>query len=109
MKKKQTLYEWLTKKFVLNIRNSENMALIKTFKISWAKILVVFFVLFLVISMLNFFIFNFMTGYASEKLKVESNFKINTILLLNKIDSLETEVAHKDSFILRFQNILKLN
>lgn len=83
------------------------MALKGTFRVSRAKILVLIVIFFVLISICNYFIFNFITGYSSHTSKAEKEFKVSLLMLTYKVDSLETEIAKKDTFIQNFKNILK--
>ncbi|TAH20762.1 MAG: M23 family metallopeptidase [Cytophagales bacterium] len=101
---KKTLSNLLTQRFLLIIREEENLAIKFTQGITYAKLLAIAFGIFCVTFVLSFFVAKFF--YKSySRLQPTSD---NQVLLemMMKLDSLSTEVEQKDRFILSFKQIL---
>lgn len=104
MNKKRTLYQILTTDFRVSIRNDENFALKRDFRINYAQILVVFAGLFFIISVFDFYIFSVINSYFSYQNEKNDLIKFQQINLL--VDTLQQEIARRDSFIKQFQQIV---
>ena len=101
---KKTLSNLLTQRFVLIVREEENLAIKFTQSITYAKLLTIAFGIFCITFILSFFVAKFF--YKSySRLQPTSD---NQVLLemMMKLDSLSTEVEQKDRFILSFKQIL---
>jgi len=101
---KKTLSNLLTQRFVLIVREEENLAIKFTQSITYAKLLTIAFGIFCITFILSFFVAKFF--YKSySRLQPTSD---NQVLLemMMKLDSLSTEVERKDRFILSFKQIL---
>lgn len=101
---KKTLSNLLTQRFLLIIREEENLAVRFTQGITYAKLLAIAFGVFCITFVLSFFVAKFF--YKSySRLQPTSD---NQVLLemMMKLDSLSTEVEQKDRFILSFKQIL---
>ncbi|MFN3403827.1 MAG: murein hydrolase activator EnvC family protein [Cytophagaceae bacterium] len=99
MKHKKTLYNWLTNRFLLIIRNEENFAEKRTFSFNYAKI-IVFGVTFLtVVFSICFYLSTSILSFLFDPRhkRMETNKKI--ILLSAKVDSLGFEMEKKDRYI----------
>ena len=106
MKPKKTLSERLTAKYQLVIRNEENLAEKSTVGFTYAKVLVVFVILFMLIFIGSLFLSKTLLAkwFDPRHAQMEANKKLYELAL--KVDSLAQEVDRKDKFILSFQHIL---
>lgn len=106
MKKKRTLYEWLTTDFRVSIRNDENFALKRDFRINYAKIIVFMATVFIAISALNFYLFSIAQQYLSNEGVKEKKYQQKLMHIHAQIDTLNMEIAKKDSFIKDIQRVV---
>ena len=106
MKPKKTLSERLTTKYQLVIRNEENLAEKSTVGFTYAKVLVVFVILFMLVFIGSLFLSKTLLAkwFDPRHAQMEANKKLYELAL--KVDSLAQEVDRKDKFILSFQQIL---
>lgn len=101
---KKTLYNWLTHRFLLIVREEENLAIKTTIGFNYAKLIVIGFGVFCVCFILSFFVARFFyKGY--NRLSASSENKV-LIEMMMKVDSLSTEVKQKDEFIMSFKQLL---
>jgi murein DD-endopeptidase MepM/ murein hydrolase activator NlpD len=101
---KKTLSNLLTQRFVLIIREEENLAIKFTNNFTYAKLLVIGFGIFCVCFMLSFFVARFFyRNYNSNHYSSDNQVLIEMIM---KLDSLNTEVEQKDKFIMSFKELL---
>ena len=106
MKPKKTLSERLTTKYQLVIRNEENLAEKSTIGFTYAKVLVVFVMLFMLVFVGSLFLSKTLLAkwFDPRHAQMEANKKLYELAL--KVDSLAQEVDRKDKFISSFQHIL---
>jgi murein DD-endopeptidase MepM/ murein hydrolase activator NlpD len=106
VKPKKTLSERLTTKYQLVIRNEENLAEKSTIGFTYAKVLVVFAMLFMLVFIGSLFLSKTLLAkwFDPRHAQMEANKKLYELAL--KVDSLAQEVDRKDKFILSFQQIL---
>ena len=106
MKPKKTLSERLTTKYQLVIRNEENLAEKSTVGFTYAKVFVVFVILFMLVFIGSLFLSKTLLAkwFDPRHAQMEANKKLYELAL--KVDSLAQEVDRKDKFILSFQQIL---
>lgn len=104
--KKQTIYEWITRNILINIREEDTLALKYSFKTNYAKILAILSVFFIAFMVVNYLIFNTISGFYNGADRAEKKYKHTVIDLAKKLDSLKYEVAQKDSFIVNIQKII---
>lgn len=107
MKPKKTLSERLTTKYQLVIRNEENLAEKSTFGFTYAKILVLFASILLLIFVGSLFLSKTLLAkwFDPRHEQMQANKKLYELAL--KVDSLALEVDRKDKFIQNFQRILR--
>jgi len=101
---KKTLSNLLTQRFLLIIREEENLAIRFTQGVTYAKLLVVAFGIFCVTFILSFFVARFF--YKSYSRLQPSSDNQALLEMMMKLDSLSVEVEQKDRFILSFKQIL---
>ncbi len=106
MKPKKTLSERLTTKYQLVIRNEENLAEKSTIGFTYAKVLVVFVILFMLVFVGSLFLSKTLLAkwFDPRHAQMEANKKLYELAL--KVDSLAQDVDRKDKFISSFQHIL---
>ncbi len=101
---KKTLSNWLTHRFLLIVREEENLAIKVSMGFNYAKLIVIGFGIFCICFILSFFVARFFyKGYS--RLSPTSENKL-LIEMMMKVDSLSTEVEQKDRFILSFKQLL---
>jgi len=106
LKPKKTLSDRLTTKYLLVIRNEENLAEKSTFGFTYAKVLVLTATLFLVVFGLSLMLSKTLLAkwFDPKHAQMEANKQLYDLAL--KVDSLAIEVDNKDKFIQNFQRIL---
>jgi murein DD-endopeptidase MepM/ murein hydrolase activator NlpD len=106
VKPKKTLSERLTTKYQLVIRNEENLAEKSTIGFTYAKVLVVFVILFMLVFIGSLFLSKTLLAkwFDPRHAQMEANKKLYELAL--KVDSLAQDVDRKDKFISSFQHIL---
>ena len=106
MKPRKTLSDRLTTRYQLVIRNEENLAEKTSFGFTYAKILVLSVVVFVMIFLLSLFLSETLLAkwFDPRHAQMEANKKLYELAL--KVDSLAIEVDRKDRFITNFQRIL---
>ncbi|MEK6780867.1 MAG: M23 family metallopeptidase [Bacteroidota bacterium] len=106
MKPKKTLSDRLTTKYLLVIRNEENLAEKSTMGFTYAKVLVILVLVFMLIFVGSLYLSKTLLAkwFDPRHAQVEANKKLYELAL--KVDSLAQEVDRKDNFILNFQRVL---
>lgn len=104
MNKKRTLYQILTTDFRVSIRNHENFALKRDFRINYAQIIVILAGLIFLISVFDFYIFSVVNNHLTYQIEKNSIVKSQQINLL--VDTLRLEIARRDSFIKQIQQVI---
>jgi murein DD-endopeptidase MepM/ murein hydrolase activator NlpD len=96
----------LTTRYQLVIRNEENLAEKTSFGFTYAKILALSVVVFVMVFLLSLFLSETLLAkwFDPRHAQMEANKKLYELAL--KVDSLAIEVDRKDKFILNFQRIL---
>ncbi|MBX7125917.1 MAG: M23 family metallopeptidase [Cyclobacteriaceae bacterium] len=107
MKAKKTLTERLTTRYQLVIRNEENLAERTTFAFTYAKVLTLSVILFVILFGSSLFLSKTLLAkwFDPRHAQMEANKKLYQLAL--KADSLAIEVDRKDKFIQNFQRILR--
>ena len=106
MKPKKTLSDRITTKYLLVIRNEENLAEKSTFGFTYAKVLILTATLFLIVFGLSLVLSKTLLAkwFDPKHAQVVANKQLYELAL--KVDSLAVEVDNKDKFIQNFQRIL---
>lgn len=103
------MYEWLSTNLVVNIRNEENFAIKRTFRLSYSKILLFSF-LFIIIFLLiyTWLLNNFLGAWLNPEYKqVILNKKY--VKLSKRVDSLENEIELRDRFLHNIDSVIDIN
>ncbi len=106
MRARKTLSSWLVNRYLLIIRNEENFAEKTTFSFTYAKVILLFVTIFIILMALCLFLVNTLLAqwFDPRHAQMESNKKLYQLSV--KVDSLAQEVEEKDKFILNFQRVL---
>ncbi len=106
LKPKRTLSERLTTKYLLVIRNEENLEEKSTAGFTYAKVMVLSIAVFLILFAGSLLLSKTLLAkwFDPKHAQMEANKKLYELAL--KVDSLAVEVNQKDMFILNFQRIL---
>ena len=106
MKNKKTLSNWLTTKYLLIVRNEENLSERSPFSFTYAKLLVFSFALMTVLLILSLFLSRTILSqwFDPRSATLEANKKLLQLTL--QIDSLSYEAERKQMFINTFKSIL---
>ena len=106
MKNKKTLSNWLTTKYLLIVRNEENLSEKSPFNFTYAKLLVFSFALMTVLLLISLYLSRSILSqwFDPRHAILEANEKL--LMLTLKIDSLSYEVERKEMFINTFKRIL---
>jgi murein DD-endopeptidase MepM/ murein hydrolase activator NlpD len=101
---KKTLSSLLTHRFLLIVREEENLAITFSQGFTYAKLLVIGFSMFCICFILSFFVARFFYKNYGRSQPVSDNKQLLELLI--KVDSLSSEMAQKDQFIMSFKQIL---
>jgi len=106
LRTRKTLSNWLTTKYLLIIRNEENLSEKSTISFTYTKLIVFSFAIFIVLLILSLYLSRSILSqwYDPRHATLEANKKL--IQLSLKLDSLNYEVERKDMFINTFKSIL---
>ncbi|HRG11047.1 MAG TPA: M23 family metallopeptidase [Cyclobacteriaceae bacterium] len=106
MKPKKTISERLTNKYLMVIRNEENLAETSNIGFTYAKVLVISVSLFVLLFAFSLFLSKTLLAkwFDPKHAQMEANKKLYELAL--KVDSLAIEVHQKDMFIQNFQRVL---
>ena len=106
MKNKKTLSNWLTTKYLLIVRNEENLSERSPFSFTYAKLLVFSFALMTIMLILSLYLSRTILSqwFDPRSATLEANKQLLQLTL--KIDSLSYEVERKQMFINTFKSIL---
>lgn len=106
MKAKKTLSSWLTERYLLIVRNEENFAEKRFLGFTYAKFLLVAFIVFLVMMIASLFLTKTILAqwFDPNYAQMEANKQLYVLTL--KLDSLSEEVRRKDQFIGLFGGFL---
>ncbi len=106
MKNKKTLSNWLTTKYLLIVRNEENLSERSPFSFTYAKLLVFSFALMTVMLILSLYLSRTILSqwFDPRSATLEANKQLLQLTL--KIDSLSYEAERKQMFINTFKSIL---
>jgi len=106
LKNKKTLSSWLTTKYLLIVRNEENLSEKSPFNFTYAKLIVFAFAFMTVMLIVSLYLSRSILSqwFDPRHATLEANENLLTLSL--KIDSLTYEVERKEMFINTFKNIL---
>ncbi|NMM47156.1 M23 family metallopeptidase [Flammeovirgaceae bacterium KN852] len=96
----------MTNRYLLIIRNEENFAEKTTVSFNYAKLIVVGFGLFIVITALSFFLVTTVLSQWFDPRHAQQQVKSQMVEFDLKLDSIEQEMNKKDLLISRFQKLL---
>ena len=106
MKSRKTLSNWLTNRFLLILRNEENFAEKTTISFTYAKLILITFVVLLLMMLASLYLSSTLMSQwfdPRHELIIMDRHLVN---LVEKVDSLENQMRVKDQFIHNVQRIL---
>lgn len=106
MKPKRTLYNWLTSKYQLVIRNEENFAEKTSMGFTYSKVILFSVLGFTLVFLLSLFLSKTILAKWFDPRHAQMEMNRQLLELKDKLDSLEIEVERKDMFIFNFQRVL---
>ena len=105
--KKKTIYEWLSTRVSLTIRNEENYALKRNYRFSYSQALIGGTVFAISMGALTLWLATKVIGMWYNPRQDYFNTKRKVILLALAVDSLEQQIKQKDIFISDIKSIVK--
>ncbi len=106
MSPKKTLSSRLINRYLLIIRNEENLAEKTTFSFTYAKLIVFSFLLFVVLLVMSLFLVKTVLSQWFDPVHAEQEMKRNLVQLYLDIDSMDYELQRKDRFIANIQRVI---
>ncbi|MCK5206416.1 MAG: M23 family metallopeptidase, partial [Cyclobacteriaceae bacterium] len=106
MKSRKTLSNWLTNRYLLILRNEENFAEKTTISFTYAKLILITFILLLIIMIGSLYLSSTLMAQwfdPRHELIIMDRHLVN---LVEKVDSLEDQIRIKDQFIVNVQRVL---
>ncbi len=105
--KKKTIYDWLSTRVAVNIRNEENYALKRNLRFSYAQALVVGSAFFVLFSAFSLWMGTKVVGFWYNPREDYFNTKKKVISLAMSLDSLKEQIREKDIFIKNIKSIIE--
>ena len=106
MKSRKTLSNWLTNRFLLILRNEENFAEKTTISFTYAKLILLTFVLLLLMMLASLYLSSTLMAQWFDPRHELIVMDRHLVTLVEKVDSLENQMRVKDRFISNVQKIL---
>ena len=106
MKSRKTLSNWLTNRFLLILRNEENFAEKTTISFTYAKLILLTFVLLLLMMLASLYLSSTLMAQWFDPRHELIVMDRHLVTLVEKVDSLENQMRVKDQFISNVQKIL---
>ncbi|MCS6973325.1 MAG: M23 family metallopeptidase [Cyclobacteriaceae bacterium] len=107
MKTKRTLSNWLTNRYQLVIRNEENFAEKTSLSFTYAKVIVVLSVVFIVLFVASLYLSQTLLARWFDPRFEQMMVRQELLTLVDKVDSLALEVDRKEQFIQNMQRVLR--
>lgn len=106
MKSRKTFSNWLTNRYLLILRNEENFAEKTTISFTYAKLILVTFLILLVMMVASLYLSSTLMAQWFDPRHELIIMDRHLVDLANKVDSLENEMRIKDQFISNVQRVL---
>ncbi len=106
MKSRRTLSNWLTNRYLLILRNEENFAEKTTISFTYAKLILVTFVVLLVMMIASLYLSSTLMSQWFDPRHELIIMDRHLVDLADKVDSLENQMRIKDQFINNVQRVL---
>ena len=106
MRARKTLSSWLTNRYLLIIRNEENFAEKSSFSFTYARVILIAVVFFMIMLILSLFLVKTLLNQWFDPRYEQMEAARNLAELTVKVDSLALEVESKDRFINNFKRVL---
>lgn len=107
MKTKRTLSHWLTNRYQLVIRNEENFAEKTSFSFTYAKVIVVMSLIFILVFIASLYLSQTLLARWFDPRFEQMIVRQELLSLVDKVDSLALEVDRKEQFIRNMQRVLR--
>jgi murein DD-endopeptidase MepM/ murein hydrolase activator NlpD len=107
LKARKTLSNWLTNRYQLVIRNEENFAEKTSFSFTYAKLIVVMSMVFIVLFVAGLYLAQTLLARWFDPRFEQMLVRQELFTLANKVDSLALEVDRKEQFIVNMQRVLR--
>jgi hypothetical protein len=106
LRARKTLSSWLTNRYLLIIRNEENFAEKSTFSFTYARVILIAVVFFVIMLFLSLFLVKTLLNQWFDPRYAQMEASRRLAELTVKVDSLALEVESKDRFINNFKRVL---
>ena len=106
MRARKTLSSWLTNRYLLIIRNEENFAEKSSFSFTYARVILIAVVFFVITMLLSLFLVKTLLNQWFDPRYAQMEASRRLAELTVKVDSLAVEVESKDRFINNFKRVL---
>lgn len=106
MKSRRTLSNWLTNRYLLILRNEENFAEKTTISFTYAKLILVTFMVLLVMMIASLYLSSTLMSQWFDPRHELIVMDRHLVVLADKVDSLENQMRIKDQFIHNVQRVL---
>jgi murein DD-endopeptidase MepM/ murein hydrolase activator NlpD len=106
LRARKTLSSWLTNRYLLIIRNEENFAEKSTFSFTYARVILIAVVFFVIMLFLSLFLVKTVLNQWFDPRYAQMEASRRLAELTVKVDSLALEVESKDRFINNFKRVL---
>lgn len=106
MKSRRTLSNWLTNRYLLILRNEENFAEKTTISFTYAKLILVTFLILLVMMIASLYLSSTLMAQWFDPRHELIVMDRHLVDLVDKVDSLENQMKIKDQFIHNVQRVL---
>ncbi len=106
LKSRKTLSNWLTNRYLLILRNEENFAEKTTISFTYAKLILITFVLLIVLMIFSLYLSSTLMAQWFDPRHELIVMDRHLVDLVEKVDSLENQMRIKDQFISNIQRVL---
>lgn len=103
MNNKKTFWQWFTHHYVMIFRDEENFQEVKSIRVNYAKMVVVFAIFVFLVFIPSFFIAKAITNY---QVSISENPQARLFKLMEKSDSLENIVAEQNAYYENLRQVL---
>lgn len=106
MRIRKTMSNWLTTRYQMVVRNEENLAEVSSFNFTYAKVIVISLLLFILIFITGLFLAQTVLSKWFDPRHQTMEYNRQLLTLTTELDSLKGKLRAQDRFIDNFQNIL---
>ncbi|PTB93986.1 M23 family peptidase [Marivirga lumbricoides] len=106
MRIRKTMSNWLTTRYQMVVRNEENLAEVSSFNFTYAKVIVISLLLFILLFIAGLFLAQTVLSQWFDPRHQTMEYNRQLLTLTTELDSLKGKLRAQDRFINNFQNIL---